>query len=259
MTELRMPDEFKGQSLTGNEYTTTKPREWTDQELAWCLEHFQNGVSAARLAEATGRSLTSVKMKLKKFSKKADDYNTADRDKKYAANELFRQLIAPGSVLDVYAGNSWWTGQADQVVTNDKDERFDTDYHLQARHLVMSMELAGAKFDVVDLDPYGSAYECFDSAIAIAQKGLVVSFGEWGHRRFKRLDFVRDRYGMASIDDFSIENLIAEVQRIGRTHKKYLEPVDVLKYRHFLRVYFTIQRHKITEQWEQEGNNNASN
>ena len=31
------------------------------------------------------------------------------------------------------------------------------------------------KFDIVDLDPFGSAFNCFDLAIQTAQKGLIIT------------------------------------------------------------------------------------
>jgi hypothetical protein len=156
-------------------------------------------------------------------------------------------------VLDVYAGNSWWASQGIETITNDKDAKFQTDYSLDALDLLCKMKLDGKKFDIVDLDPYGSAYDCFDLALKLAKKGLVVSFGEWGHKRWKRLDFVEPRYGIRTLEEYGHGELfIQEIQRLARCNKKQATAAITLQYGNFVRVYFELTEIKITEQWEEE-------
>ena len=124
---------------------------------------------------------------------------------------------------------------------------------MDARRFLAYMEYMQSKYDVVDLDPYGSPYECLDLAMGIAKKGLVVSFGEWGHLRWKRLDWVGPRYGITTLNSDEWESkFILEVARVAATHKKKIETVNVIQYQNFIRCYFTLSNLKITSQWEKE-------
>lgn len=79
-----------------------------------------------------------------------------------------------------------------------------------------------------------------------------MTLGELGHLRWKRLDFVRRYYGIETLEDFTIDNLIAEIQKIGLRNKKHLEPAFIKEWNQIGRVYFTIHPVKITEQWEKK-------
>jgi hypothetical protein len=247
---LVAPVEILGRELSSNGFTKTVPKSWSDAEVAWAAERRGEGFSVAEVAEALGRSEVSVSIKLKRASKATGEYNVRFRDVKYEANERFLSFVKPVSVLDAFAGDSWWRGRADVVVTNDVDERFDVDYHLPAFDLLCDVYRGGDRFDVVDLDPFGSAYECFDFAVRVARRGVVVSFGEWGHKRWKRTDFVGPRYGVDNVDDFVPERFVAEFQRVARLHKKSAVVFDSLQYAHFFRVYFLLEERKEFSQWD---------
>jgi hypothetical protein len=245
-----MPQEFFGQEKAGSEYVKSTPREWTPNELEWVIAKVESGHSVADVADAIGRTAISVQIKLKRVSKKSDTYNDKNRESKYAANRMFVESVQPKTVLDVYAGNSFYKGiDGIDVTDNDTDDKFDTQYSMDALKLLCQMYLDGRKFDVVDLDPYGSAYDCFDLALKMARKGIVVSFGEWGHRRWKRVDFVRPRYGIQTVDGFTPDAFIAEFQRIAISNHKTATVFDALQYGNFLRVHFTLEKYKTTEQW----------
>lgn len=250
MNNLVMPAEFYGELKAGSEYVKSQPRAWTDAEVQWIVEAVANGASIAEVAEAVGRTEISVQVKLKRLSKSADSYNDKNRDLKYAANSFFVDTVQPKSVLDVYSGNSFYKScDGLTVVDNDKDEKFDTAYSLDALKLLCFLYAEGSKFDVIDLDPYGSAYDCFDLALKMARKGVVVSFGEWGHKRWKRYDFVRPRYAINNAEQFTPDAFIAEFQRIARVNHKEAVVFDVLQYGNFLRVYFILEKFKTVEQW----------
>lgn len=102
---------------------------------------------------------------------------------------------------------------------------------------------------MIDLDPFGSAYDCFDLAIKMAKKGLCITLGEMGHKRWKRLDYVKDRYDITDLDDFTSLNLIKKIQEIGRYNKKNLIVFDYKDWQHISRVWFTIEPYKETSQW----------
>lgn len=249
--ELVAPKEIIGQQRTPGGFTKTTPREWTPAEISWLLEKKQLGYSNKQLAVALGRSDVSIQIKLKRLTKTNDEYNDKNRGVKYQANAEFFELIQPNSVLDVFAGNSHWQTLCANTVTNDKDTRFWTDYNLDSLDLLCKLKLEQKRFDLIDLDPYGSAYDCFDLAIKMAKSGIVVSFGEWGHKRWKRFDFVKPRYSIENLEDFGEgERFIAEFQRIAACNKKLAEPVKVLRYGNFVRVYFKLTTVKITSQWD---------
>jgi hypothetical protein len=250
MSTLEMPQEFYGKVKPTTDYVKSVPRTWTDNELQWVLDSLDAGYSVSQIAEAIGRTEISVQIKLKRITKTGDSYNDKNRGLKYAANQFFMNVVEPRSVLDVFAGNSFYKDiDGLHVVDNDKDERFDTDYHLDALKLMCRLYLSGEKFDLIDLDPYGSAYDCFDLALKMARKGVVVSFGEWGHKRWKRYDFVRPRYGIDNAEQFTPDAFIKEFQRIARVNHKEAVVSDVLQYGNFLRVYFTLKKFKTVEQW----------
>lgn len=250
MNDLKMPDDFIGKTKKISQFTKSVPREWTKNEINWMVEQLDSGSTIDQIAAALGRTKISVQTKIKRMSKNNDDYNSSNRELKYVANKFFIDSINPKTVLDVYAGNSFYSQIENiDVVTNDIDEKFQTDYSLDSLKLLCELYLQGKKFDVIDIDPYGSAYECFDLAIKMAKKGIIVSFGEWGHRRWKRVDFVRPRYGIKSVDEFVPDVFISEFQRIAICNHKTATVFDVLQYGNFLRVYFTLEKYKTTEQW----------
>lgn len=252
--QLAMPEEYFGANRHKAGGNKTAQREWTEQEIGWIKEQIAAGYKLEQIADAIGRTKVSVSLKIKRLSKKEDTYNDKNREEKYAANQQFLDYLQPKNVLDVYAGNSYYAGKVDKLLTNDKDTKFNTDYHYNALTLMCMMYIEEKKFDLIDLDPYGSAYECFDLAIKLAKKGVIVSFGEWGHKRWKRYDFLKTRYNISSEEEFSVDKFIAEFQRIALTNKKRATPINIIQYDNFLRVYFELEKELITEQWATKEN-----
>ena len=246
---LVMPSEFYGSVKTGNDFIKSVPRQWTDAELDWVLQKVDEGFSVSDIAEAIGRTDISVQVKLKRLTKSDDSYNVKHRELKYAANTFFVDSLQPKTVLDLFAGHSFYKSFDVDVTDNDSDLKFDTEYHEDALKLLCRLYSEGRKFDVIDVDPYGSAYDCFDLVLKMARKGVVVSFGEWGHKRWKRFDFVRPRYGISDGDGFTVDAFISEFQRIANVNHKTAEVFDVLQYGNFLRVYFVLDKFKTVEQW----------
>lgn len=248
-----MPKEYFGEIKKSGGFTLTTPREWTSEEILWVEEKIIEGFSVKDISEAIGRSEVSISIKMKRNKKSDDTYNKKHRMMKYAANDDFIYLLNPKSVLDVFAGNSFYTNKVSELTTNDTDEKFLTDYHIDSLKLLCTLYAAGKKYDVIDLDPYGSAYDCFDLAIKMARKGIAISFGEWGHKRWRRYDFVRPRYGIDSESDFVVEKFILEFQRIAAINKKIATVMNWMQYGNFLRVYFSLDRLVVTEQWGDDG------
>lgn len=216
----RMPEQYKGGAKKNCGYTKTIPRKWTAAEIEWVKRLRKEGFTIPQIADSIGRTEAATSLKIKRLSKESPAYNIEHVSEKYRTNTEFIEYIKPTCVLDVYAGEKSFYAERCGVIANDKSETADVPYHEDALKFCCRMYFQGLKADIVDLDPFGSAFDCFDLAIKMAQKGLVITFGELGHKRFKRLDFVGSHYGIETLEDFTLDRLIAEVQTIGRRNKK---------------------------------------
>ena len=57
-------------------------------------------------------------------------------------------------------------------------------------------------------------YGYSEKALDIAEHGLVMTLGELGHRRWKRLDFISKHYSnIKTIEDITVENFVEEINR----------------------------------------------
>jgi len=122
----------------------------------------------------------------------------------------------------------------------DNDIKVDgADYKLDAFDFLYNHRKK--KYDIVDLDPFGSAYDCFDFALQIAQKGLIITFGEIVGRRFNRQDFVEHRYGINSIEEFTTNNLSLYLQQRAMIYRKILTPIIKAEMTNISRVYYKIE------------------
>jgi hypothetical protein len=245
----KMPDEYKGAIKKNGGFTKTAPREWTSLEIAWVQSLLEQGFNCKEIAESIERSEVSTQIKIKRLSKKACTYNEEHIADKYQTNADFLTYIQPKTVIDVYAGERSFYSDF-EVISNDKKENAETDFHLDALKFCCLMYCNDKKADVVDLDPFGSAFDCFDLAVKMAQKGLVITFGEMGHMRWKRLDYVRRYYGIERLEDFTLDALIEQVKAIGARNKKELIVYAKREWRNIGRVWFEVKPLKITEQWE---------
>lgn len=243
-----IPDDFIGKYNKSCGYTKTKPRVWTDEEINWVQNLISQGYTNKEIAVSIGRSETSVSIKIKRLSKKQGTYNKKHILEKYELNKEFLSEINPESILDLYCGTkNFYKGL--NVTTNDIDKNIEADYHEDAFKLLCKLYASGNKYDLIDLDPFGSAYDLFDISIKMAKKGLVITLGELGHKRWKRLDYVKTHYDINELDNFTIENIIKYIQKIGERNKKKLEVWDYREWQNTGRVYFKISGIKITEQW----------
>lgn len=250
-----MPKEYFGKEVKQDKYHKTAPRLWTPEEKAWCLKLREEGYSMEEIAVSVQREVTSVSIQLKRLAKKNDKYNLDHRQDKYAANGEFYNHIKPKSVCDAYCGvNSVWRNiyKVKGTVTNDIDKNIEADYHLDSLKFLCQMYVNNEKFDIVDLDAFGSAANCLELAIQMAKKGLIVTLGEMGHKRFKRLDFVRRVYNINSLEDFTTDNIIAAIQAVGRKFKKNLTVFKKEDYKGISRVWFNVEPLVVTEQWVKE-------
>lgn len=247
-----MPSEYKGKYTKNGGLTKFQPRKWTEKEIEWVNMLKEKGLNTKQIAEYIDRDYTQVSIKIKRLGKANETYNDPHRAEKYITNSKFIIDTDINSVLDVFSGNksAYEKYKLKKLVTNDVDINFSTDYNYDALTFCCMQYAEGNKYDLVDLDPFGSAYDCFDLAIKMAKKGLAITLGELGHKRFKRLDFVRRYYGIEMLKDFTTDNLVKHIIKIGERNKKKLIPIYVKDWRNIARVYFKIEQLKITEQWE---------
>jgi hypothetical protein len=254
ITELdMMPREFVGPDLKNNGFCRFTPRRWTNPEIKWALDLRARGFSIPQIAVCLYRDDLGVETKLKKLSKKTATYNPAHLADKYATNDAFLAIAEPRSVLDLYAGReSWYRGKVDELYANDKLESSTNDSQGDALRTLCRLYAEGRKFDLVDLDPFGSAFDLFDLAIKTATRGIIITFGEMGCKRFARTDFIRRRYGTEMSLAIDSGALVDFVRIVGERNKKTLVPVFQRDWQNISRTYFLISGYRITEQWDQK-------
>lgn len=247
-----MPDEYKGKTGKGCGYTKSQPREWTDVEIGWIQQMRADGYTNEEIGQSTGRTAISIQIKLKRIGKRDDTYNEHHLKDKYICNREYYDILKPATILDMYCGvkSFWKQNTTAQVTTNDQNADYEADYHERAEMLIHRLYYEGNHYDMVDLDPYGSAYECFDLAIKMASKGIIITLGELGHKRWKRLDYVKRYYGIETMEDFTMAKLCAHIEQIANRNKKHLEPVISRTWDRIGRVWFRIEPLKVTEQWK---------
>ena len=242
---MKLPNEYKGGLITKSEFTISTPRRWTKEEIEWMLDLKNKGYSTAEIAESLDRTEVSINIKLKRLSKTNNTYNKQHVEEKYNINNAFLNEISPTTVLDVYCGEKMFYSGDYKCISNDINKDFKSTYNKDALHLCCELYSQDYSFDLVDLDPYGSAYDCFDLAIKMAKKGLIITLGELGHKRFKRLDYVSRYYDIETLEDFTIENLIQYIQKIGLRNKKKLVVFEYKEWKNIGRVWFKIEPVKI--------------
>lgn len=252
-----MPSEYRGEMKISCGYTITQPRTWTKQEHDWIYTLNSQGYSVEDIAKSTGRSTASITNKIRRLRKRKDVYNESHLDEKYEVNRMYAEKMNIKDMLDLYCGEkSFWknSGLVKDVFANDKNKTFKADSHEKAEMLIHKLYYEGKHYDVIDIDPFGSGYDCFDLAIKMARKGIIITFGEMGHRRLNRFDFVSSHYGIENQTDFTIDNMVKVVQNIARQNKKELRIEFQREWNGIGRVWFSLHTLRITSQWKNSKN-----
>jgi tRNA G26 N,N-dimethylase Trm1 len=217
------------------------PRKWTEENIQELLE-LKKTKSIKDISILINRTETSIRIKLKRLKKTDDTYNDKHREDKYKMNRIFINEINPETILDVYAGYSYYKNTTKlKVVDNDINGK-ETDFNLDSFDLLVKFRKR--KFDLVDLDPYGSAFNCFDLALQIAQKGLIITFGEYGHKRWRRSDYVKHRYNIQTYKDFYPSNFNKYIIERAKIYNKDLSVFISKDYGNIARTYFKIKHIK---------------
>lgn len=238
-----MPSEYYGNILIKKSQDTITPREWTELEEEWVWNLKQQGFSDKDISISCNRDKGTVSMKMNRLRQKHNEYNLDHIDEKYKANMEFLEYLKPKSLLDVYCGvNSFYADKNIKLlITNDRNKEVESDYHMDALQFVCKMYGEGKKFDVVDLDPYGTSINSFEIAVQLAKKGIVVTLGELSCKRYKRLDNICRNYDIYSIEDLTTDNLIKNLQRKALKYKKDLVVFKIMEWNGISRVWFLIK------------------
>lgn len=235
----------------GGAYTQRK--KWTSSEVEQLTIFKKNKLSIQEIAKNLNRTEISVSLKWKRMNKENKTYNKNHLLKKYETNLEFLELIEPKSVLDLYAGeHSYYERLKEelkdlnentikQITTNDINKNFDkNDYNMDALRLLCKLYYENKKYDLIDIDPFGSAYDCLDLSIKMAKKALIVTYGEYGHKRWKRYDYLQVHYNISSEEDFNNKKFIEVTKNKGIQNKKELTPIYIKQWDNILRVYYKI-------------------
>ena len=216
------------------------PKKWSEAEIKKMLELNRQGFGFDAIGKHLERTAYSCNRKYYKMMKKLDSYNDKHRDLKYEYNKQFLKEIDADNILDSFSGGVSWYKQNTDLKVIDNDLKVDgADFKLDAFDFLYQHRKQ--KFDIVDLDPFGSAFDCFDFALSIAQKGLIITFGEIVGRRFNRQDFVWHRYGIEYIEDFTTDKLSEYVEKRALMFRKKLTPIVKAEMTNISRVYYKIE------------------
>lgn len=213
------------------------------EEIDYILQERNKGVTIREISKVLGRSLASVKSKCIEIQKKSGTFGTKHRNEKYQENwnYLKENFTTTPSVLDAYAGEiSWWETMLGpgNVVTNDTNKSYSTTYHLPAQTLMKELVKEEKTYDIVDLDPFNSPYKCFDNAMKIAKKGLIMTFGD-KLGLICNLKLATCRYGCQKYVE---DDIIAfYILRARKLHRKKLILVGFEKWRMLWRAWFIIE------------------
>jgi len=214
------------------------PRKWTDENIKELL-FLKKNKSIKDISKIINRTETSISIKLKRLKLSNDTYNEKHRQDKYCCNRMFLAEINPKNILDVYAGNSYYKKTTDIKVIDNDIKGTQTDFSLDAFDFLFKFK--NMKFDLVDVDPFGSAFNCFDLAIQIAQKGLIITFGEYGHKRWRRSDYVKHRYNINNLQEFKTDKFNDYVIKRAKMFNKKLSVYITKDYGNIMRTYFKIE------------------
>lgn len=232
-------------------------RKWSDEELEWCKELYENGYSYSEIAISIRRTKDSVQSKMNEMLKMTNAYNSQHIEEKFRVNVEFADSVInshSGSnrhfkILDLYCGyNGFWNQYAESkkniridVTTNDKNPEIKADYNEDAERLIHKLYYEKNMYDIVDIDPFGSPYECLELGVKMAKRGLCVTFGDLKLKQWGCLDFMRDRYGIETKDEMNVDSLIAYVKKVGRRNGKTLEVFHQSVWNKLARVWFRVK------------------
>ena len=220
----------------------------TEEKIEEAIRLKSEGFSNQHIADKLGVGVTRIKDYLSIKKKKDNVYNLDHLEDKYGLNDDFFNIIKPKSILDTCCGQrKFWADYKKfgcKVVSNDNmhDEKASPDYlmTLKANQLLEAYKLAGTKFDLVDVDPYGNPADCLEAAVKVAKKGLIITFGEFKRMRYRYKNvgkkYFKEKYGIdMSFDDITINDMADLIIKLSDNKFKVWKIGD---WRYCDRIYF---------------------
>ena len=241
-----MPEEFKSGVEFFVKYNGTMATKWTEEEEDWCWNLFTQGYKYSEIAYSIGREEQATRTKMKRLKKKYNIYNDKHRDDKYQTNDLYLEYMSSkcsiDTVLDVFCGyEMFYSKRGYNSINNDINKEIQCEYNLSANKLLKLMIKENKKFSIVDLDSFGATITYLEDALKLAENGLVMTLGELGHRRWKRLDFISKHYSnINSIEDITVDNFIDEIIKIASLKGVNLKAIYSKDWTNIGRVWFEI-------------------
>ena len=241
-----MPEEFKSGIKFFVKYNGTMATKWTDEEEAWCWDLFKQGYKYSEIAYSIGREEQATRTKMKRLKKRYNIYNDKHRDDKYATNDMYLEYMTNkytiNNILDVFCGyEMFYSKRGFNSINNDINKEINCDYNLSASKLLKMMIKENKKFSIVDLDAFGATITYLEDALLLAENGLVMTLGELGHKRWKRLDFISKHYNnIKSVEDITVDNFIDEIIKIASLNEVKLRVIHSKDWTNIGRVWFEI-------------------
>lgn len=241
----KMNDNLKGEYRISNRNGVKQySRMWTKEEEDWVWQLHKKGYNNKQIAKSVDRNKVSVDIKIKRLEKKYNEYNERNLDDKYKSNLEFLKLFNKDvTILDVFCGiNSFYKNKGYKAITNDKNNNIQADFHMDADAFLDFIIEKEYKFDIVDLDPFGASIPYLEKSLKIAKRGLIMTMGELGHRRFKRVDFISKYYkNINKAEDISLNNMIDYIIQYSKELGYDLEVIIKKDWRTTGRVWFLIK------------------
>ncbi len=234
-------------------YTKTIPRKWSKHEEDCLKEHINNQITYSELLKKlNNRSKQSIYRKLTRFKLTLLQYNKNNVDEKIRTDKDFFDILNAKcyniNVLDAFSGNNkkYKLWGAKKVFTNDKNKKYETTFNKDSYKLLCQLNSKGDnQFDLVDIDPFGTCFDCWELAIRLAKCGVVITHGEIRQIiRFKRKDLCQRYFNKTSIE--VPEDIIKFVKWLGFRHKKKITVYKFLNWNYQARGYYLIEPIKQT-------------
>lgn len=212
------------------------------------IEMQDEGLTILAIARRLKMTEPAVRQQIKCIKLNTGTYNSDHIFEKYQSNEYFLSLIKVETVLDLFCGeNNWWKNNTKlDVTSNDLNTKIvSADIHSNARELLKLFVKLNVKFDLIDIDPYGSPIAYFQDALKISNRGIIITLGD-NPTRMKRFpgkfkNYYRINYGLdmdASkvTDDDLIKHFIDLAKKENKTIKLELR----CQWKTASRYYFSI-------------------
>lgn len=189
------------------------------------VKYYNNGLSIPEISKKLNISKEQVYFDIRDYCLKIRSYGknySKGQFTKVKLDKLFVDFLSAKSVLDVFAGvKSQYRDFVKQVVSNDIDKNTYNDYYMDASKFLAKLYSENKKFDIVDLDPYGSCFECIPLALKIAKKGIIISYGDFNNYRYKRYHIIFCRYNPFIEEKLTSLNLEG-FKKLLIKHTKYI-------------------------------------